>query len=185
MFDAAVGFEVERSLPCAAGQIEIALGDDQLILQGRCHSDDFAGRGDDAALPDLCDAFLYSGLGDAHHPARILVRARLHAQVIVKTGQVVGRQVRGIVRWRVVPEEDHLRAFEGQHAVGFRPTAIITNARADDAAECTPGVEPKIPDIEIELFEILERMFGNVLGNAGEMNLAELADDPAIAADQH
>src|SRR6185369_171368 len=85
----------------------------------------------------------------------------------------------------VVTQQDDLGPLQSQHPVGLDPAAIVANAHAHDAAECSPDGKAKIADVKIQLLQVLERMLGMEFRAAGEMNLAVLAYDLAVRADEH
>src|SRR5262249_11568889 len=91
---------------------------------------------------------------------------------------------RRIMPRRVVAEQDHFDVLEPHHTVGFRPAPIIANAHAEVGAHRSPHTPTQIPDLEVALFQVLERAPGLVFGVPGQMDLAILADDAAALVDQ-
>src|SRR5262249_38408709 len=131
VLDAAVALEVENRLLAERGGIEIAVGDDQLVVLGLRLGDDLAvGRGDDAA-GDQRVAVLDPPLRYSDHPARGLIRAGLHAQPIVEQ-PLLGPLTAAlrVVGWRVVAEHDELDPLQAHDAVGLRPATVVADAHA-------------------------------------------------------
>ena len=88
MFRAAVGFEVEDCCFVELTFVQIAFRRDQLIAQGVRLGDNFPrGRDDDAAAHHI-EAFFAARLGDADDPGPVLIRARLHGDVVVHHAQM-------------------------------------------------------------------------------------------------
>ena len=90
-----------------------------------------------------------------------------------------------IVHRRVVAQHDHLDALQPHHAIGLGPAAVVADRHADDAAERAEHREAQVADFEIALLEILERTPRLVLGVAGQVNLAVLAEDAAVLVDEN
>src|SRR5262245_9764140 len=101
--------EIEYPLLVRFDQIEIAPIDDQLIAQGGAAGHDFTRWGNDRRLANLADAFLDASLGNAHDPAAILIRARLHAQQVVKVAEMINLRLVGNMIGSVVTQQDQLR----------------------------------------------------------------------------
>ena len=85
----AVEREIEDVVLDLAATAQVALSNDQLVLQGRCHGDDLAGRRDDAGLTEQVAAFLAAGLGDGDHPGPVLVGTGLHHQVVMEALEII------------------------------------------------------------------------------------------------
>src|SRR5262245_66523069 len=103
-------------------------------------------------------ALFGSSLSRRYHPERILVGPRLHRQVAVEHGQMwwLGRAADTLARC-VIAEQDHLGAFERHYPIGLRPTPVIADAQAHDAAEGPPDTEAQIADLEVALLQVLVR----------------------------
>ena len=180
----AVPREVEHRLLVGAREVEIAARGGQLVAERRAAGDDLARGRDDGALADHVAALLAAALGDAHHPGGILVRARLHHQVVVEGAEeiVLGRG--RIVHGGVVAEADQLHPLQAHHAIGLGPAPVIADAHADDAVEGAPHREAEIAHVEVALLEVLEGAPGLVLGVAGQVHLPVLADEAPRAVHQ-
>ena len=134
--------------------------------------------------PSEGDALLGAALGHADHPGAVLVGAGLHRKLVVEPRMLVVVGRRRVVQRRVVAEHHHLDALQAHDAVGLRPAPVVADAHAHDAAEGAADREAEIADLEIALLQMLERALRLVLGVAGQMDLAVLADDAAVALDQ-
>src|SRR6202035_4678705 len=84
VLDAAVAREIEDRLLAEPGRVEVAIGDDQLVVLGRRRGDDLAVRIDDDAAADHVMAVLGAALRHRHHPGRVLVGAGLHRETMVE-----------------------------------------------------------------------------------------------------
>ncbi len=104
--------EIEDIIPNLAGTIEIAGKGGEFVTQRAAHCNDFAGRRDNAALADQIAPFFAPRLGDADHPNPILIGSRLHDEVVVEALQMVVFRRRRVVRWRIVADQNHLRAAQ-------------------------------------------------------------------------
>src|SRR5262249_31316187 len=150
--------EIEDRLLAEPGRIEIAVGDDQLVILAAGFGDDLPVRIDDYAAGDQRIAVLDAALGDCDNPSRVLVGTRLQGEPMME--QPLARPLLCLLRidrWRVVAEHDQLDALQSHHAVGFRPAAIVAYAHADDAAQGAPYGKAEVPRLEIALFQMLER----------------------------
>ena len=90
----------------------------------------------------------------------------------------------GLWRGRVVAEQHHLDALQPHDAIGLRPAPVIANAHAHVGIHRAPDGEAEIADLEVALLEMLESAPGLVLGMAGQVDLAVLADDLPGPVDQ-
>ena len=147
--------------------------------------DDLAVRIDDAASAEQRVAVLDAAFRGRDHEGRVLVGAGLHREIMVE--QALLRPFLGLLRIdrrRVVAEHDHLDALQAHDAIGLRPAAVVADAHAEDAAHGAPHREAEIARLEIALLQMLERALGVELGMAGQVHLAVLADDLAVAVDQ-
>jgi len=80
MLNAPVALEIEYCFLAERGDVEVAIGNDELVVLGLRFRDDLAvGIHDDAAR-DQGMAVLDAALGDCHHPGRVLISARLHCR---------------------------------------------------------------------------------------------------------
>ena len=89
-----------------------------------------------------------------------------------------------VVRWRVIAERDQLDPLQAHHPVALGPAPVVADHHADHAAERTPDRKAQVAYLEVALFEVLERDALAMIGVAGQMDLAILADDLAVRADQ-
>ena len=140
---------------------------------------------DDAAAAEQRVAVLDAAFRGRDHEGGVLVGAGLHREVMVE--QALLRPFLGLLRihrGRVVAEHDHLDALQPHHPVGLGPAAVVAHRHAEDAAHGAPHREAEIARLEIALLQVLERPLGIELGMAGQVHLAVLADDLAVAVDQ-
>ena len=89
-----------------------------------------------------------------------------------------------IHRRRVVAEHDEFDALQSHHPVDLRPAAVVADAHPHDRALVLPDVEAEVAGQEIALLQMLEGAGRVVFGMAGQMHLAVLADDLALAVRQ-
>ena len=68
-------------------QVEVAIGDQQLVAEARRFGDDAAIRVDDARAADQPGPVLVAGLGDRHRPGRVHVGVGLHHQLGMEGAQ--------------------------------------------------------------------------------------------------
>src|ERR1041385_438004 len=94
---------------------------------------------------------------------------------MVKHPQMLGLAVMDVLDWRVVAERDDLDALQSHDAVGFGPAPVVADAHAHDRVLHAPDAEALIPDVEIALLQMLERRLRQMLGRAGQVNLAVAA----------
>jgi hypothetical protein len=87
-------------------------------------------------------------------------------------------------RRRVEAEHHDLDALQPHDAVGLGPAPVVADAHADDAAEHAPDREAEVARLEIALLEMLMGALRVELVMPGQMHLAVLADDGAVAIDQ-
>jgi hypothetical protein len=179
-----VAREVEHRRLVRPAEREIAAGRDQLVAERAGHRHRLAGGRDDRRLADQIAALLAAGLGDADHPRRVLIGARLHRQLVVEVRERVVLRRGRVVERRVVAEKDHLHALQAHHAVGLRPPAVVADAHAEHAAEGAPHAEAQVADLEVSLLEVLERAIGLVLGVAGQVDLAVFPDQAPAGVDE-
>ena len=120
----------------------------------------------------------------AEDPHRVLVGAGLQHD-LVRGGAQVRRLVPvDVQRRRVVAQHDQLGALQRHHAVGLGPAAVVAQAHADLDVVGFPHAEAQVADFEELLLQVLERRLGLVVGMAGQVDLAVLADDPGLAVHQ-
>src|ERR1700744_6337156 len=81
----------------------------------------------------------------------------------------------------VVAERDDLDALQPHDAIGLGPAPVVAAANADDGVIGAPYLEPLVADIEIALFEVLKRRVRQMLGMAGQVDLAIAPDDAPVA----
>ena len=79
---------------------------------------------------------------------------------MVEHPQVLGLAMVDVRDRRVVAERDDLDPLQPHDTVGLGPAPVVTDAHADDRVIGAPHLEPLVADIEIALFEVLERRIG-------------------------
>ena len=89
-----------------------------------------------------------------------------------------------VERRRVVADQHQLHALQAKHAEGLGPAPVVADQHADAAAQRLPHREAEVAHLEIALLQVLELALGLVLGVAGQVDLAILADDRARIVDQ-
>jgi hypothetical protein len=184
MLDPAMLGEIEHRLLVEAADVEIAFGDENLVAAAGGLRNDFAGRSNDATAGKKFAALLIAGLGDADHPCAVLIGTRLHAQVIVEAGEMIVDRDPGQMRRRVVAEQDEFDALHAHDPIGLGPAPIVADAHSDIGAECAPDRKAKISWLEIALLQVLKGIVRPVVGMAGQMHLAILADNLRVLVDQ-
>ena len=97
---------------------------------------------------------------------------------------MLGLAVMDVFDRRIVAERDDLDPLQPHDAIGLGPAPVVADAHADDRVKGAPDFEAFIADVEVAFFEMLERRVRQMLGMAGQMDLAIAADDPAVALDQ-
>ena len=97
---------------------------------------------------------------------------------------MLGLAVVDVLDRRVVAERDDLDPLQPHDPVGLGPAPVVADAHADDGVHEAPDPEPLVADIEIALFEVLERRLRQVLGMPRQMDLAIAPDDAARRIDQ-
>src|SRR5216683_928164 len=85
---------------------------------------------------------------------------------------------------RVVAERDDLDALQPHDAVGLGPAPVVADAHADDRILYAPYPKTLVADVEIALFEVLERRLGEMLGVPRQVDLAVAPDDMPRRIDQ-
>ncbi len=85
---------------------------------------------------------------------------------------------------RVVAESNDLDPLQPHDAERLRPAPVVADAHADDRVQGAPHLEALVADLEVALFEVLERRIGQMLGMPRQMDLAVSPDDPPVALDQ-
>src|SRR5712664_2483580 len=103
---------------------------------------------------------------------------------MVEHPQMLGLAGVDVLDRRVVAERDDLDPLQPHDAVGLGPAPVVADAHADDAAEGPAHGEAEIADLEIALLEMLEAAPRLVLGMAGKVDLAVLADDARALVDE-
>ena len=164
--------------------ILITAGDNDFVAVAAAACNDFAGRRNDGAAGNHVDTFLEAGLGDAHHPATVLVGARLHAQFVVELAQAVVIGCGRMVHRRVVAAENHVDRLQAEHPVGLGPAPVVADQHAGDAAPGAPGAKAQVANLEATFLQVLEWCAWVVVGVAGQVDLAVFADQRTIAIDQ-
>ena len=86
---APVGLKLERCLLEEHASVEVAVVENQFVVGSLAQGHDLAVRIDDARTGHQITVVLGAGFGHAGHPASVLVRARLHAQMIVVYAVVI------------------------------------------------------------------------------------------------
>ena len=89
-----------------------------------------------------------------------------------------------VIGRRVVAERHDFGALQCHDAERLGPAPVVADAHADDGVKGAPHLEALVADIEIALFEVLERCVRQVLGMPQATNLAVTAEDMAVGADQ-
>src|SRR5215469_865694 len=97
---------------------------------------------------------------------------------------MLGLAVVDVLDRRVVAERDDLDALQPHDARRFGPAPVIADAHAHDGALHAPHAKPLVADIEVPLLQMLERRMRQMLGMAGEMNLAVAADNAPAGIDE-
>src|SRR5579862_9560691 len=103
---------------------------------------------------------------------------------MVEHPQVNRLWIMDVLRWRVVAERNDLDSLQPHDAEGFGPAPIVADAHADDRVHRPPHLEALVADVEIALFQMLERRVRQMLGMAGEVDFAVAAENAAVALDQ-
>ena len=140
-FGAAIAGEVEQSLLIVGAHVQIYACSDQLVSVGDCLGNDLPGWGDDAAVGQQLAAFFRAAFGSPDHPHAVLIRARLHHEMIVESLQRVLRGIGRIVERGVVADQHQLCAVQPHDPISLRPAAVVADGHAHDAAECPPDLE--------------------------------------------
>src|SRR5262249_63307 len=144
---------------------------------------DLARGSDDARTADQRLALFDSSLCRRGDPDRILIRARLHGQMVVEHPQMI--ELRRLVqnRRRVVADEHYLCAAEATHAVGLRPAAIVAERHSDTGSMEIEDGKAEIAGLEIETLE-MDRRTDLRLSRTGQVDLAIAADEVTVLADE-
>ena len=103
---------------------------------------------------------------------------------MMKHPQMLGLAVMNVFDRRIVAEGDDLDPLQPHDTIGLGPAPVVADAHADDRIKRPPDVEAFIADVEVPFFEMLKGRIRQMLGMAGQMDLAIAADDPAVALDQ-
>src|SRR5437899_4062280 len=142
----------------------------QLVAVRRGASEHLAQRADDRAPRDQLHAVLDARLGDADHEAEVRVRARTETELVE-----VERERRA---WRVVADENELRALERKRAIALRVAAILADRDPDPGAG---GVEDLVARVAVGEVVGLEDL-GEAVGGlrTGEVDLAERPAESAV-----
>src|SRR3989449_1071763 len=129
-----------------------------------------AQRADDRAPRDQLHAVLDARLGDADHEAEVRVRARTETELVE-----IERERRA---WRVVADENDLRALERKRAIALRVAAILADRDPDPGAG---GVEDLVARVAVGEVVGLEDL-GEAVGGlrTGEVDLAERPAESAV-----
>src|SRR5436309_587252 len=142
----------------------------QLVAVRRGAGEHLAQRADDRAPRDQLHAVLDARLGDADHEAEVRVRARTETELVE-----VERERRA---WRVVADENDLRALERERAIALRVAAILADRDPDPGAG---GVEDLVARVAVGEVVGLEDL-GEAVGGlgTGEVDLAERPAESAV-----
>src|SRR5207248_976265 len=81
-------------------------------------------------------------------------------------------------------ERDDINPLQPHDAERLGPTPVVADAHADDSVKGAPHPEPLVADLEVALFEMLERRIGQVLRMPREVNLAVAPNDPPVGLDE-
>src|SRR5215469_8895443 len=180
VLDAAVLFEIEDCALDVVAEIEVERCGNDLVVLAQCAGSDLAGRRDDRRAADQPEPILLAGFCRGQHPGSVLIGVGLHGDEMVEHPQMHRFGMVHVLGRRVVAERDDLDALQPHDAEGFRPAPVVADAHADDGVEGAPHFEALVADIEIALFEMLERRVGQMLGMPRQVNLAIAADDPPV-----
>src|SRR6266699_1120247 len=96
---------------------------------------------------------------------------------MVEHPQMLGLAGVDVLDWRVVAERDDLDPLKPHHPVGLGPAPVVADAHADDRILHAPHPKALVADVEIALFEVLERRLWQVLGVPRQVDLAVAPDD--------
>src|SRR3989441_500228 len=142
----------------------------QLVAVRRGAGEHLAQRADDRAPRDQLHAVLDARLGDADHEAEVRVRARTETELVE-----VERERRA---WRVVADENDLRALERKRAIALWVAAILADRDPDPGAG---GVEDLVARVAVGEVVGLEDL-GEAVGGlgTGEVDLAERPAESAV-----
>src|SRR4051812_29379191 len=103
---------------------------------------------------------------------------------MVEDPQVFGLAVVDVLDRGVVTEGDDLYPLQPHYPVGLGPASVVADAHPDHRVLHAPDPEPLVADIKVALFEMLERRLRQMLGMAGQVDLAVAADDISVRIDQ-
>jgi hypothetical protein len=67
--------------------------------------------------------------------------------------------------------------LQSHDPIGFGPAPVVADAHADDRILHPPHPKALVADVEIALFEVLERRLGEMLGVPRQVDLAVAPDD--------
>src|SRR5438093_9175724 len=150
--------------------VEVEPRHHQLVAVRRGAGEHLDQRADDRAPRDQLHAVLDARLGDADHEAEVRVRARTETELVE-----VERERRA---WRVVADENDLRALERERAIALRVAAILADRDPDPGAG---GVEDLVARVAVGEVVGLEDL-GEAVGGlrTGEVDLAERPAESAV-----
>src|SRR3989454_1159692 len=150
--------------------VEVDPRHDQLVAVRRGAGEHLAQRADDRAPRDQLHAVLDARLGNADHEAEVRVRARTETELVE-----VERERRA---WRVVADENDLRALERKRAIALWVAAILADRDPDPGAG---GVEDLVARVAVGEVVGLEDL-GEAVGGlgTGEVDLAERPAESAV-----
>ncbi len=135
-------------------------------------------------VAEHAEAVLVTGLRGLDQPGRVLERHRLRHDEMVVHAQRRRLRVMQVLARRVEAQRHDLRALQREHAEGFRPAPVVADQHPGDRVHVPPHSESEVADLKIFFLEVLERRLRLVIGVAGQVHLAVLADDPAIGRHQ-
>ena len=161
-------------------QVEVAVGDQRLVVQGGRLGYDQAIRVHDARAADQARTVLIACLGHGDRPGGVHVGSRLCDELGMIGPQrgVLRRAAIGITGGRVVADADQLHPLQAEHAPELRPSAVVADHHAHDRA--LPGAartgsgEAEIAVFKAALLKLLEPRAGPRLDRAGQVDFWDL-----------
>lgn len=90
-----------------------------------------------------------------------------------------------IVQRCVISQQDHLGTLQSHNPVTLRPSPVVADAHAENAAEGAPDLKPRIALVEIALFQMLEAPPWLVFAMPRQMDFAILTENGARLIDQN
>src|SRR5689334_9303463 len=177
MLDAAMFLEIEHGAPEVFAELQVERRRNQLVLLGQRERGDLPGRRNDRRAAYHRMPVLSAAFRRRQYPSSVLIGAGLQRQQMVKHPEMLGLAMMDVLDGRVVAERDDLDPLQSHDAVRFGPAPVVADAHTHDRVLHAPDAETFVPDIEIALLQMLERRLREMLGMAGEVDLAVAADD--------